>query len=303
MDLENNRVTIAQAKQLDMVQYLASQGHKPISIKGNDHWYISPLRDEKAASFKVNAKYNIWYDHGLGKGGNLIDFGTQYFKCSVSDFLKTLAGSLSFQAQQSSSRRDIADAPRLIIEKVEELTSDALLKYLRERRINLDIAWLFCKQVTYNFGGKKYYGIGFPNNTGGWEIRNRFYKTSSSPKDYTLIENSSQNITVFEGYMDFLSFIGSNMDDYMQSDYLILNSLSFFDRALPLMKCYATKHLYLDQDEAGRKATVKALAIDKTFVDNSNLYKGFKDYNDWHVRRENPKLQTKANPPKHRRSL
>ncbi|WP_410220758.1 toprim domain-containing protein [Pedobacter sp.] len=302
MDLQNNRVTIAQAKEIDMVQYLAAQGHEPTKIRGNDHWYLSPLRDEKSASFKVNAKHNIWYDHGMGKGGNLIDFGTLYFNCSVSDFLKTLAGSLSFQPLPKSNRKVMPDAPKIIIEKVGELTSPALLKYLRERGIDTDMATLFCKQVAYSFDDKKYYGIGFKNNSGGWEIRNRFYKTSSTPKDFTIIKNGSENITVFEGYMDFLSFIGNNWDSHLQSDYLVLNSLSFFDRALPGMKGYATKHLYLDNDDSGRKATVQALAIDKTFVDNSNLYKGFKDYNDWHLRRENPTLQSKPKPPKHRRS-
>lgn len=303
MDLENSRITIAQAKEMDMVQYLASQGHEPTKIRGNDHWYLSPLRDEKTASFKVNARHNIWYDHGLGKGGNLIDFGTRYFNCSVSDFLKTLAGSLSFQPLSKSNRNVIPDAPKITIKKVVDLTSPALIKYLHERRIDIDIATLFCKQVTYNYDGKNYYGIGFENNSGGWEIRNRFYKTSCSPKDYTLIKNGNENIAVFEGYMDFLSFIGDNMENYLQSDYLILNSLSFFDRTLPLMKGYATKHLYLDQDEAGRKATAKALSLDPAFKDRGNLYKGFKDYNDWNVRRENPKLQTRPKPPKHRRSL
>lgn len=301
MDLKNDRVTIAQAKEIDMVQYLASQGHEPTKIRGNDYWYLSPLRDEKTASFKVNAKHNIWYDHGQGKGGNLIDFGTIYFNCSVSDFLKTLAGSLSFQPQQNSSRKDTPDAPKIIIEKVEELTSPALLKYLRERRIDSDVALLFCKQVTYNFNGKNYYGIGFQNNAGGWEIRNRFYKTSSTPKDYTLIKNGSENIAVFEGCMDFLSFIGNNADNREQSDYLILNSLSFFVRSLPVMQGYSSKNLYLDWDDAGRRATAKALSIDSSFTDKSNLYKGYEDYNDWHIRRENPSLQSKPKPPKHRR--
>lgn len=303
MDVGNNRLTIAKAKEIDMVKYLESIGHQPTKIRGNDHWYLSPLRDEKSASFKVNAKHNIWYDHGQGKGGNLIDFGTLYFNCSVSDFLKTLSGSLSFQPLKNNSQKLIQDAPKIIVEKVSQLTSPALLKYLRERRIDIDIATHFCKQVSYSFDGRKYYGIGFKNNSDGWEIRNRFYKTSCSPKDYTLIKNGSENITVFEGYMDFLSFVSFNEEQSLSSDYLILNSLSFFDRALPVMQGYDNKHLYLDRDESGRKATTKALDLDQTFVDKSNLYKDYKDYNDWHIRNENPTVQSKPRPPRHRRSL
>lgn len=303
MDLQNNRVTIAQAKEIDMVQYLAAQGHEPTKIRGNDHWYLSPLRDEKSASFKVNSRLNRWYDHGMGKGGNIIDFAVLYHACSVAEFLASLNGNFSFQPQvKTAPEKQQEEEPKIKIEQVKDLSSPSLFYYLKTRGISSEIATQFCKEVSYNINSRTYYGIGFQNNSGGWEIRNRFYKTSSTPKDFTIIKNGSENITVFEGYMDFLSFVGNNWDSHLQSDYLILNSLSFFDRALPLMKGYATKHLYLDQDEAGRKATVQAVAIDKTFVDNSNLYKDFKDYNDWHVRRENPTLQSSLKPPKHRRS-
>ena len=80
----------ANARQLDLVEYLQDLGHHPQKIRGNDYWYLSPLRDEKTASFKVNRKLNLWYDHGLGKGGSLIDFGVLYFNCSVKEFLERL---------------------------------------------------------------------------------------------------------------------------------------------------------------------------------------------------------------------
>ena len=80
----------ANARQLDLVEYLQDLGHHPQKIRGNDYWYLSPLRSEKTASFKVNRKLNLWYDHGLGKGGSLIDFGVLYFNCSVKEFLERL---------------------------------------------------------------------------------------------------------------------------------------------------------------------------------------------------------------------
>src|SRR3982751_873173 len=78
------------ARQIDLVNYLESLDHHPQKIRGIDYWYLSPLRNEKTASFKVNRKLNLWYDHGLGKGGSLIDFGILYFDCSVKDFLERL---------------------------------------------------------------------------------------------------------------------------------------------------------------------------------------------------------------------
>ena len=58
----------AEANQIDMVDYLLSLGYQPQKIRSENHWYISPLRNEKEPSFKVNKTKNVWSDHGLGKG-------------------------------------------------------------------------------------------------------------------------------------------------------------------------------------------------------------------------------------------
>jgi hypothetical protein len=59
------KLTMAQAKQTDLVDYLAFLGHRPQKVRNEDYWYLSPLREEKTASFKVNRKKNVWYDHGV----------------------------------------------------------------------------------------------------------------------------------------------------------------------------------------------------------------------------------------------
>ena len=67
-------MNIGQAKQIDLVDYLASLGYNPAKIKREEYWYLSPLREERTASFKVDRRQNVWYDHGLGTGGNLSYF-------------------------------------------------------------------------------------------------------------------------------------------------------------------------------------------------------------------------------------
>ena len=57
------------AKQIDLVEYLASLNFQPQKVRNQDFWYLSPLRQEKTASFKVNRQKNVWYDHAFGKGG------------------------------------------------------------------------------------------------------------------------------------------------------------------------------------------------------------------------------------------
>lgn len=80
----------SEAKKIDLVEYLEILGFRPQKIRNNDYWYHSPLREEKTPSFKVNRKLNVWYDYGLGKGGDIIEFGVLYFNCSIFEFLQKL---------------------------------------------------------------------------------------------------------------------------------------------------------------------------------------------------------------------
>ena len=82
--------------QLDIVDYLLLLGHTPAKIHGNDYWYFSPFRDEQTPSFKVNRKFNVWYDHGLQKGGKLVDFGTRFYGCTIAELLNRSAQQNSF---------------------------------------------------------------------------------------------------------------------------------------------------------------------------------------------------------------
>ncbi len=49
------------------------------------------------------------------------------------------------------------------------------------------------------------------------------------------------------------------------------------------MEKYERIHLYLDQDEAGRKYNSIALKRSAKFRDESKLYKGYKDLNEWAI--------------------
>ena len=87
---------VGEVRQLDIVDYLEKLGHRPQKIRNNDYWYLSPLREEKEASFKVHRKLNVWYDHGLGTGGNIIDLGILYHNCSFKEVMEKLQEIFSF---------------------------------------------------------------------------------------------------------------------------------------------------------------------------------------------------------------
>ena len=211
MNFSSNRLTINEAKNIDLVNYLSTLGFEPSKIRNNDYWYLSPLRNEKEASFKINRRLNRWYDHGLGKGGNLIDFGILYFNCSINELLQNLSDNFSFH-QPTIQQLDFTNVqePKIKILKEAALSSPSLLRYLEHRRIPMDIAQRYCVEVRYTLDKKNHFGIGFKNDLGRFEIRTPYFKTSSSPKAITTYSNDTNEVIAFEGFMDFLSFKAIN---------------------------------------------------------------------------------------------
>ncbi|HEY1872118.1 MAG TPA: CHC2 zinc finger domain-containing protein, partial [Chitinophagaceae bacterium] len=106
MKFSNNLLSVKEVKNTDIVDYLSTLGFKPSKVSRNDYWYISPFRDEKTPSFKVNRNLNRWYDFGDGKGGNLVDFGVQFHQCTVADFLRKMKSSFSFQQQSNPAKKE-----------------------------------------------------------------------------------------------------------------------------------------------------------------------------------------------------
>lgn len=181
------KLSCAQAKQIDLVDYLASLGHRPHKINREEHWYLSPFRDEKTPSFKVNRKLNVWFDFGEGKGGNLIDFGTRYLTCTVNQLLVKLKDSQPVQSfsfhppSQAGEKKDTGTGKILILDD-RRLAATPLLQYLQKRSIPVEIAEQFCREVDFLLYEKKYTAIGFKNDSGGYELRNDFLRAAAHQK-------------------------------------------------------------------------------------------------------------------------
>jgi DNA primase len=279
---EQQSLSLREAKEMDMVDYLSRLGYEPAKIRNADYWYLSPLRNEKTPSFKVNRRLNRWYDHGLGKGGNLIDFVILFQNCTIGEFLQKLNNDFSFRPPIIHGPEPLKTEKKLNILQDLSISSFALLRYLEQRRISIDIADQFCREVRYESNDKIYYGIGFKNDSGGYEIRNPYFKASSSPKDITTIKNKAKEAIVFEGFFDFLSFMTIHKNQASgKNDFVILNSVSFFEKARPFMEQHESIRLYLDRDTTGQNYSQYALSLSDKYRDESRLYEHHKDFNDW----------------------
>ena len=248
-----------QANQIDMVDYLSTLGFQPTAVRGNDYWYLSPFRDEKKASFKILRSKNVWYDHGMGTGGGLVEFARQFYHSDVSEALqKILSFHLQLNFKNSVQRppfhlhknslinyKDASQTAIRIIAAKQPVQDLSLCRYLKQRRIEKSIAEKYCHEVEFTNGEKEkiFKAIGFKNNAGGYELRNEHFKGSSSPKYISFFGNKADNITVFEGFFDFMSYQSLHQNQQqLLTNFLVLNSTSFFERSLLLMEKHNSIH-------------------------------------------------------------
>lgn len=284
-----------QFNSISLEEVLLSLGHLPTKQNEKEAWYLNPFASESQASFKLNKRLNAWYLHSEGIGGNNTDFMKKYLKTSVNEVLdwakKQNFSSFHQQAQVKKSE------PNYRIDEILGLQNPNLKQYLQGRGLSPKI-YDYIKEVRFTIGEKKLYAIGFENLSGGFELRNSFYKGSLLKKDISIFNLNSnvQNIlnfqdknvkgvAVFEGFMDALSFI--EIQKSFSGEILVMNSIALLNKSIEHLKNYSDINLFLDNDNAGMKC--KSLII-KSFPeakDHSSAYSNHKDLNEFLMHRIN----------------
>ncbi len=276
------RLSCERARAFPIERALAKLGHFPTKTTPKEAWFLSPFRSETQASFKVCKKLNRWYDHGAGKGGNVIDLICQITKGTVKEALEGIQKETTlFSFQQQVVFEGLApESEKVIITNVKPISHPALLGYIKSRAIDKSIAKSYCKEVHNTFKGKPYFAIGLQNESGGWELRNKYLKNCTSPKDITIIKNGYNVLTVTEGMFDLLSIINHSPELQQKSDFLVMNSTVLIQKVMSVSEGYTTVELYLDSDLNGRLCTER-LMEHRGAVDMSFIYTGHKDMNQW----------------------
>ena len=264
--------------QISIRNVLESFSLFPSKDNSKSAFYFAFDREEKTPSLFVNFVKNIAFDFGTGKKYDVISLVQGIKLCSVSEALEYLSQfDFSFNEQICNITKDES---RYEILSISEVKHNALIQYLKERRIENNIHLL--KEIHYKISDKKYFGIGFKNDTGGYEVRNKYSKICIGRKDITTIKNKSNNLRIFEGFMDYLSFIEMKKTlEEQLSDYVILNSVSMIFKLEKIIENYEKIELYFDNDEAGNRATNEVKQLNPYVEDNRILYQNYKDLNDF----------------------
>jgi hypothetical protein len=295
-------MNIELAKTIAMADFLHKQGFQPTKINGNDYFYLSPLRDEKTPSFHVNVAKNVWFDFGENKGGDLISYVCLYLKSqgnshNVPDALRYIKNIGGYAAKitpvpvEDYKEKDSA----LKLKADREIVHGGLVEYLSDRGIPLYVAKQYLRQLYVHNGnsGKDFYALGIKNESRGYELRNLYFKGSLGRKYYTFIRGSQPKppgVNIFEGFMDYLSVITQREGKPFEDDTIILNSLVNMERSTDLIRNYGyeTAYTWLDNDEAGKKATASFAEFIKTedgllHKPMNSIYTPYKDVNAWHM--------------------
>ena len=278
---------IKEIKSIPLASFLSRIGHEPTARKGTRLWYKSPLRQEHTPSFKVETALNCWYDFGLGRGGNIIDLAAELYQTTdLRHILRCIADSYPVPSVPTiaSSFAPRHSAPSMERFEVVPLEHRALVAYLQERGIPAHIATANCKEAHYSVNSKPYFAVAFENVSGGWELRNRYFKGCWGRKDISYLpwarDGPSAECAVFEGFIDYLSALALGI--ISGADAIILNSVVNVNKAVPFLKGYTTINCYLDNDNAGKTALAELTAIyGSTMIDRSTLYSEFNDLNEY----------------------
>ena len=323
----------AQAKNILITDLLTSLSREPKTIKNNDYWYLSPLHEEKTPSFKVDIVKNVWYDHGDGVGGNIIDLVMNIYNLDFKSALQKLSSIFNYgdtavsssffhqqvinqkinQIQESAKSQNSSSGPsqnssaakshlnqtgvsqtkdhgpsHFELKKIKDLENKALLEYITKRGIKSDIAMRYLKEVYYSSSSqdetKNYFALGFENDAGNYELRNAYFKGCIGSKDITTIKGTgNKELSIFEGFIDFLSALTHFKIDNFKSDVIILNSVANKAKILDLLysDLYNKIYLFLDNDKAGQETQREFYSINNKCVNCSNIYEPYKDFNEF----------------------
>lgn len=213
--------------------------------------------------------------------------------CTASEAMTKLENGNGFSFHSVEQKEQVPSS--FIIESIKPLLDYRLIEYLQSKRaINIEIAQAYCKQVHYSTGGKQFFAIGFQGDAGGWELRNEYFKGSTSPKSLTTINKSSPTCLLFEGFMDMLSYLTLKNLARPNLDIIVLNSVVNLSKASEFLLRHQAIHTFLDNDEAGKRAVeqLRQTLPNSEVVDQSVFYKNFKDLNEYLCARKLENLQT-----------
>lgn len=270
-----------QANSIPIRQVLAHFSLFPSKENTHAGFYYALDRKEKTPSLHVDFSRNTAFDFGTGRKYDVVNIVQMIRRCSMSDALDFLSGFEFPAIPVKRSGREARDD--YTITTVKPVGHPSLVAYLKARK--LDPVSCLLSEVHYRSGSKTYFGVGFQNDTGGYEFSNSIgLKCCLGAKNITTFSSGNPTLCVFEGWSDYLSYqVLTKVLDLDPKDTIVLNSVSLVNRILDTCRHYEQVELYLDNDPAGDRATGLILQAYGQASDQRFWYRDYKDLNEFLV--------------------
>lgn len=275
------------ANNIPLEDILRGYDRTPKKLHSGYNMYLSPFREERTPSFKVNTNTNRWQDFGEGTYGSVVDLVMKMERCSFLNAMKIIEEkNFTMQPMQARERVDEVKRSKLHLLKVAPLTNKILLDYANSRGIDSSIAQKYCKEVYYKIGeeGRNCFALAFENNAGGIEIRNPLFKGCALHKDITCIDNGHDKCAVFEGFFDMLSYMQLTKEkpELQGINVVILNSTALVEKARDFIQKHTMVHSFLDNDASGQSTfqVIKNMGV-HTINESIRLFPHQNDLNEY----------------------
>ncbi|MDD4199586.1 MAG: toprim domain-containing protein [Paludibacter sp.] len=272
-------------KSISIKDYLRNHGINPSKEYSGYGMYKSPFRDEHHPSFKVDYKANLWYDFGSGEGGSIIDLVMKMQDCTLSQAMHILEEKADFPPIVKTAFSSPSESVgRMKLIRVEQFLSPHLESYLRERGISRELSAEYLTAVYYRVNDREYSALGFRNDEGGFELRNSQFQGCYPPKAITTLDRNTTVCNLFEGFMDFLSYLTlypMKEKSLPSGSTVVLNGTGNLKRAIPFLSKHTEIYAYLDNDKSGKEAVQKLQNLKLPVTDCFNMYADHNDLNDF----------------------
>ena len=271
--------------------------------KGKEYFF--GFDHQKTGSTSIRDQANVWYDHAMGEGGDIIKAVQKFENKTFVEAIKRLSNNIDIVADgyHAFFKKNGETEYNIEIKKVlDRVQHPALISYLQKRGLELkDVAGV-AKEGHWSNGDSNFFAIGFPNASNGYAVRSTAYKGNLNGGGISTftIGNNPQSIKLFEGSLDFASYRHLFPDESYNA--ILLNG----NLAKVLCEKINTKsrekgipvHLYFDNGRdgvGGKHAAKKAIELIKSALDKSAFYadKGLNDINDYLVSQQTSEYKIK----------
>jgi hypothetical protein len=287
-------------KSISIVDYLKRQNVASKRV-GSSLFFSAPYRSDPRPSMKIDERANRWYDFGTGDGGDIIDlvkFTNNTDFASAIKILQAQSG-LNVVTPEALPPAPAASASAITVLSVVPIYHVGITDYLHHRNVDIDVAKQQCKQINYMVNDKTYFALGFKNESGGYELRNKYFKGCTS-KDITIInprvnptgdDDSGSQCLVFEGFMDYLSYLTINKhkiphgwQENPNDSIVVLNSIVNLPKAQRYIESQFSVVTFLDNDKEGERAAREVAQMVKSghpVWNASQCFQQHKDLNEY----------------------